>query len=157
MSAGPPWTGPPRTGPPRPGWSGGRHSTVPGPDMRVSDAERSEVADILARNFGEGRLDQTEFDERMQKAMAAKTRADLAGLLTDLPASAPPVPEAADVRRRRGHFGLVLLAVFLFMVAASAPVWPYHFPWLFFAVVMFLVWRVTRRGWWWRRRYERWH
>lgn len=146
MSAVPPW----------PPWSGGRRYNVPGPDMRVSDAERSEVADILAKHFGEGRLDQAEFDERMQKAMAAKTRSDLAGLLTDLPASMPALPDPGEVRRRRSHVGLLLLGVFLFALAVSAPVWPYHFPWLFFFIVLFLVWRVTRRGWWWRRHYERW-
>jgi hypothetical protein len=53
--------------------------------MRVSDAERAEVADRLAAHYGDGRLDRAEFDERVARAMSAKTRADLNGLCDDLP------------------------------------------------------------------------
>jgi hypothetical protein len=58
-----------------------------GPDltMRVSDADRAEVADRLARHYGDGRLSQAEFDERVTRAMAAKTVGDFQGLLDDLP------------------------------------------------------------------------
>ena len=45
--------------------------------MRVSDAERSDVADRLAQHYGDGRLDQAELDERLSRAMSAKTQADL--------------------------------------------------------------------------------
>jgi len=41
--------------------------------IRVSDAERTEVADHLAAHFSEGRLNQAEFDERVAQAMNAKT------------------------------------------------------------------------------------
>src|ERR1700690_1722886 len=53
--------------------------------MRVSDAERQAVADRLTEHFADGRLDQAEFDERVARAMSAKTRADLNGLFDDLP------------------------------------------------------------------------
>ena len=58
-----------------------------GPDMnmRLSDADRAEVADRLARHFGDGRLDQAEFDQRVSRAMAAKTVGDIQGLFDDLP------------------------------------------------------------------------
>jgi hypothetical protein len=58
--------------------------------IRVSDAERAEVADRLAAHFGEGRLNQAEFDERVAQAMNAKTRGDLSGLFDDLPEPGPP-------------------------------------------------------------------
>src|SRR5205823_1119073 len=58
--------------------------------MRVSDAERQAVADRLAEHFSSGRLDQEEFDERISRAMSAKTRADLNGLFDDLPESGQP-------------------------------------------------------------------
>jgi hypothetical protein len=51
----------------------------------VSDAERQAVADRLSEHFGDGRLDQVEFDERVSQAMNAKTRGDLRGLFDDLP------------------------------------------------------------------------
>ena len=62
--------------------------------LRVSDAERNEVADKLSRHFADGRLDQAEFKERLDAAMSAKTQGDLAGLFDDLPplATDPPPP-----------------------------------------------------------------
>ena len=58
--------------------------------IRVSDAERTEVADRLAAHFGEGRLNQAEFDERVAQAMSAKIRGDLNGLFDDLPEPGRP-------------------------------------------------------------------
>jgi Domain of unknown function (DUF1707) len=72
--------------------------------MRVSDAERSVIADRLARHFSDGRLDQAEFEDRLDRAMRAKTRADLIGLLSDLPEGLPAPggdPERARSQRRR--------------------------------------------------------
>lgn len=53
--------------------------------LRVSDAERQEVADLLGRHYSDGRLDKSELDERVSRAMSAKTRGDLNGLFDDLP------------------------------------------------------------------------
>jgi GntR family transcriptional regulator len=62
--------------------------------LRVSDAEREAVADQLAGHFAAGRLDQAEFDDRVGRAMSARTRADLSGLFADLSETgAPAVPE----------------------------------------------------------------
>jgi hypothetical protein len=76
-----------------------------GPDvnMRVSDADRAEVADRLARHFGEGRLDQAEFDQRVSRAMAAKTVGDFQGLFDDLPdLGNPPDDRQEDMRDNTG-------------------------------------------------------
>ena len=56
-----------------------------GPDLRVGDAERNEAADLLAKHYADGRLDEAEFNDRLAKAQAAKTHSDFAGLFTDLP------------------------------------------------------------------------
>jgi DNA-binding transcriptional regulator YhcF (GntR family) len=62
--------------------------------LRVSDAEREAVTDRLAEHFAAGRLGQAEFDDRVGRAMSAKTRADLSGLFADLSETgAPAVPE----------------------------------------------------------------
>lgn len=67
-------------------------------DVRASDKERSEAMDLLGSHFAEGRLDQSELDERLQVAASAKTRGELAGLLSDLPAAErPPAPAPAPV------------------------------------------------------------
>ena len=89
--------------------------------IRVSDAERAEVADRLAAHFGEGRLTQAEFDERAAQAMNAKTRGDLRGLFDDLPEPGPSMAPGVSVRGRHSPvhpmgsyvhpFVLVLLVV----------------------------------------------
>ncbi len=109
------------------------------PDLRVGTAERSDVADALSQHFAEGRLDTTEFNERTEQAMTAKTRADLSTLLTDLPghaASAPPPARRRWPPRLSSVPLLVLLAVAAFW-AASLP----HALWLFGAFVVFVAWR----------------
>ena len=58
--------------------------------MRAGDSERKAVADQLKQALDEGRLDLGEYDERLQKTYAAKTFADLDGLLDDLPGTVPP-------------------------------------------------------------------
>jgi hypothetical protein len=68
--------------------------------LRVSDAERAEVADRLAAHFGEGRLTQAEFDERAGQAMNAKTRGDLRGLFDDLPDPWPSADSGVSTRPR---------------------------------------------------------
>ncbi len=82
-----------------PGGQGSRrHSRYGNPDLRASDAERTEVADRLSRHYQDGRLDQAEFNERLDRAMNAKTRADFSGLFADL----PDLPDPAD---QNGHHG----------------------------------------------------
>ena len=67
-----------------------------GQHLRVSDAEREAAADLLAEHFAAGRLDQAGFDDRVGRAMSAKTRGDLSGLFAGLPETgAPAVPELA--------------------------------------------------------------
>ena len=53
--------------------------------LRVSDADRHKVAEILRQAAGEGRLDLDELDERLESAYAAKTYADLIPITADLP------------------------------------------------------------------------
>jgi len=125
-------------------YSGGVPHETPASQLRVSDAERSEVSEVLSKHYAEGRLDEAELNERLQKAMSARTRGDLSGLLVDLPSLAPALPEA-PVRRRGGRFALSLLVVVMFLAALSSPVWSWHFPWLFIAIVFFVVWRLSHR------------
>ena len=107
------------------------------PDLRISDAERAEVADRLSKHYGDGRLDQAEFDERLDQAMRAKTQADLDGLLADLPrtdAEASEAPKATE-RRRHEHRHLRVLVLTVFIVIAVA------------AVAHALVWSMTTWVW----------
>ncbi|HET9896795.1 MAG TPA: DUF1707 domain-containing protein [Streptosporangiaceae bacterium] len=78
---------------PGPGGTGYRRFRYGGADYRASDAERAEVADRLSRHYQDGRLDQAEFNERLDRAMNAKTRADFQGLFADLPDLTDPAAE----------------------------------------------------------------
>ncbi|MGH3350690.1 MAG: DUF1707 SHOCT-like domain-containing protein [Nocardioides sp.] len=65
-------------------------------DLRISDADRHEVADILREAAGEGRLEIDELEERLEEAYKAKTYADLEPITSDLPVAgrAPARPAA---------------------------------------------------------------
>src|SRR5262249_57211326 len=117
-----------------PPWGRGSSGQRPTPDpnIRVSHAERTEVADRLSKHYGDGRLDEEEFNERLDRAMKAKTRADLDGLFADLPGGEPPRPSAGlpapqIARPPRRHSPLprivflVLVAIVALMVRQALP------------------------------------
>lgn len=54
-------------------------------ELRVSDAEREYVGQLLQRAVGQGMLSLGEFTERMDTALAARTRGELNSVLYDLP------------------------------------------------------------------------
>jgi hypothetical protein len=87
-----------------------RRASWPDQGMRVSDADRADVADRLAKHYSHGRLDQAEFDERLDRAMNAKTRADLVVLLADLPEGEPPPDDGTPSRNHRRQQRLILKA-----------------------------------------------
>ncbi len=119
-------------------------------DMRAGDTDRQAVADQLKGALDEGRLDLSEYDERLQRAYAAKTFGDLHRLLDDLPgtvpvaatrvqqATTPPAPSGAaavrgsDVARWVGPYGgVVVVCVLIWAITSAAaghltyfwPVW----------------------------------
>ena len=58
---------------------------MPADQLRVGDAERQQAVSALGDHFAAGRLDQDEYDTRVQAAYASRTRVDLQGLFGDLP------------------------------------------------------------------------
>jgi hypothetical protein len=117
-------------------WMGGPTTT----NLRVSDAERNEVADRLSRHFADGRIDQGEFKERLDAAMAAKTQGDLVGLFNDLPPLDAERPSPPSRHRRLVLF--VLMVVILALAAGStfSVLHMVRIPWLLVAVVALLLW-----------------
>lgn len=71
--------------------------------LRVSDAEREHVVDLLRRATGNGSIDLDEFTERVDTALAARTRAELNVVLLDLPGLTHPdsTQVATPVHRTR--------------------------------------------------------
>jgi len=75
-------------------------------DLRVSDADRDRVADLLREALAEGRLSPDEHAERVEGVLAAKTAGELEVFVRDLPgahqrraapASAPSRPTAGAI------------------------------------------------------------
>jgi hypothetical protein len=60
------------------------------PGMRAASADRERAVDVLKAGFAEGRLTQDEYNERMNRAYASRTYAELMALTADLPAGAMP-------------------------------------------------------------------
>ncbi|MCB0885312.1 MAG: DUF1707 domain-containing protein [Propionibacteriaceae bacterium] len=67
-----------------------------GDSMRIGDSERDEAVSMLQEHHAAGRLSTEEFDERMGKALEARTASDLVGLFFDLPAPRPGLDLAAQ-------------------------------------------------------------
>jgi Domain of unknown function (DUF1707) len=129
----------------------GRRASSVSPQLRVSDAERADVADRLSKHYSDGRLDQAEFDERLDQAMKAKTQSDLHGLFTDLPAAEEPGKPVRQRSRRRGPriAGLVLIILIAAILGhalagAFIPFFFWHaltgsfFTWLLIGLLVFL-------------------
>lgn len=64
--------------------------------MRASDADRDRVAERLREALAEGRLTAEEHAERLDAVYRAKTYADLAPVVEDLPAAPDDAPAIAD-------------------------------------------------------------
>lgn len=76
------------------------------PDLRASHEDRDRVAEQLRIAAGDGRLTLEELDERLEKALSARTEGELAALVTDLPATTTggqAVPAAKDLARIEVH------------------------------------------------------
>ncbi|MBV9380411.1 MAG: DUF1707 domain-containing protein [Streptosporangiaceae bacterium] len=84
---------------------------TPRTELRASHEDRDRVVEVLRVAAGDGRLTSEELDERVERALTARTYGELTALTSDLPATARsamtvPVPQAKDVVRiecRSGH------------------------------------------------------
>lgn len=76
------------------GSAGTATDQAPRPRVRASDADRSEVVDLLQDAVARGVLSHEEGGERMATALAARFRDELPALTADLPPAPPPAPEA---------------------------------------------------------------
>ncbi|WP_436849308.1 DUF1707 and DUF4190 domain-containing protein [Streptomyces massasporeus] len=72
------------------------------PSMLASHADRERAVDVLRAGYGEGRMDQGEFEKRVGRAYAARTVGELALLVADLPQG--PLPQPASVVPVPGTF-----------------------------------------------------
>lgn len=64
----------------------------PLPAILASDAEREQTCEVLRQASVEGRITLDEFSQRVEHALAARTRADLQAITADLPAITADLP-----------------------------------------------------------------
>ncbi|MFB7737904.1 DUF1707 domain-containing protein [Streptomyces sp. NPDC056112] len=69
------------------------------PELRASDADRERVVEHLRDALAEGRLDMTEFEERLEAAYRARTYGELAPLTRDLPVPGVVAPAVNMVKQ----------------------------------------------------------
>jgi DUF1707 SHOCT-like domain len=80
------------------------------PSMRISDADRDWAASVLNDAVAQGRLTADEHSERLDAVYAAKTSADIAPLIKDLPGGVAGSSDALSLRPQAAQ-----------LTAASAP------------------------------------
>jgi Domain of unknown function (DUF1707) len=109
------------------------------PRIRASDADRDRTAALLREHHAAGRLTVEEFNERLDKAYAAKTLGDLDELLADLPGIDLYHLPDHSVERRRGPttFGLP----WLMAPGGMSPAWRAAWgSWATVSLIAFLAW-----------------
>ena len=119
--------------------------------VRVGDKDRDAIGEILRKRHVEGRLDYDELQARLERAMAAKTYAELDELIADLPDAAarrraqqvPTLGRPLLPFRFLPVAFLVLALALITAIAAGA-----GFAWLLIPLVVFFVVRpLIWRGW----------
>ena len=121
-----------------PGWRVPGHSRYDY-DLRIGDAERDATMAQLRDHFVAGRLTLDELTERLDLALAAKTKSQIDGLMADLPrppraaSGEPPQPVTDSDAGRFLVFALLLFALatwILIMAWMSRHAYygPYQFP-----------------------------
>jgi hypothetical protein len=103
------------------------------PELRASDAEREAAVDRLRDHAAAGRLSADELEERVGRALSARTIGELRELERDLPGTDRP-PRRPRARRRRvpSLVAVSLLLIGIWAVSGAGYFWP--------------IWAIG--GWW---------
>ena len=72
-------------------------------ELRAGDEDRKRMVDELQRHYVDGRLTEDEYDERVGRALAARTFGELDPLLRDLPAAPLAAAEPTPVEPTERH------------------------------------------------------
>jgi hypothetical protein len=110
--------------------------------LRVGDRERDAVSEILRERHLEGRLDNDEFQSRLERCLAAKTYVELDDLIADFPADDTGGRRVGRERVwRPSPFLFLPLALIAAIVLSHGHLAWLLFPLAFFFVLRTFVWR----------------
>ena len=107
--------------------------SVPGySDVLASDRERERAVVLLRDGGAEGRLTPEELEERVERALAARTRGELASVIGDLPDGAAATKAEPAVHGGRGPMGrqvasyavVNLLLIVVWAISGAGYFWP---------------------------------
>ncbi|MGW3497172.1 DUF1707 SHOCT-like domain-containing protein [Streptomyces sp. NPDC001020] len=93
-----------------PGGSDDRRPTPHAPanaaqELRASDADREQVAEVLRDALADGRLDMEEFEERLEATYKARTYGQLTPITRDLPTAGAVTPPAVSLTKEPAESG----------------------------------------------------
>jgi Domain of unknown function (DUF1707) len=106
---------------------------TPAGPIRVGDADRERVADLLRGHAAAGRIDTHELEQRLERAYAARYGSDLEAVLAELPAE--PAPRARTQRRAAVPAPLVPIAAIGILVALAAMTGTWWLMWLIWPIL----------------------
>ena len=117
-------------------------------NLRAADADRERIAERLRNSHAEGRLDLTEFQERLERCYESKTLGELGELVRDLPRESEQAGRGSSGWIRRWSWGLPRLAPILIALVLIAALTGHRHQasWLWIPL-LFVFWRMA----WWRR------
>jgi hypothetical protein len=108
----------------------------PSGPVRIGDADRERVVDLLRSHAAAGRLDTHELEERLERAYAARYGSDLQAVLAELPAA--PAPARAQPPRPGAIPAPLLPLAIGALVALAAITGAWWLMWLIWPVVIVL-------------------
>jgi len=116
------------------------------PNLRAADADRERSAERLRVSHAEGRLDLTEFQERLELCLQAKTVGELDELVRDLPSDSERERSATRFSIWRWPVA-PLVPILIAIVVLSAALG--HHVFRLWIPLVFVLWRISwwRRGW----------
>src|SRR3954449_616378 len=112
--------------------------------LRASDADREAIADRLHKAAVDGRLEPEELEERMDRALRARTYGELRRLVADLPSGRPRRERSTGATVAFVAFRLVLAVV---VVAAVIAVVAVMAAWWILWALLWMTLRGRRYGW----------
>ena len=97
---------------------------LPVDDVRASDGERERVVADLRTHAADGRLTVEELESRVDQALAATTRRDLAALTRDLPRARRSTSGSDDFGEHlRTYLSVMLLLVAIWALSGAGYPW----------------------------------